>query len=204
MHSVREWSKEVDLPQNRAVLALHGASSPANTPGIPEVRKSLIDPEVNKKCTKTVLRNTARKTIAQYPADSIKVYTDGSTRENLGQKTSGYGVVVRFPGSIENDEILGSCSGKSNYVAEMVAIQKAVEYIEDDLTRKQHNPVLLCYLQTLCRAYKPLKAQSIRSRNHWQKHWRAWDASKKNTKFGRHSNTYLDMRGSKVTRRLTY
>ncbi|KAK7004200.1 chitinase [Biomphalaria glabrata] len=145
MHSVRELSKEVDLPQNRAALALHGASSPANAPGVPEVRKSLIDPEVNKKCTKTVLRNTARKTVAQYPADSIKVYTDGSTRENLGQKTSGYGVVVRFPGSTENDEILGACSGRSNYVAEMVAIQNAVEYIEERLNEKtaQPSPIVL-------------------------------------------------------------
>ncbi|XP_055891896.1 uncharacterized protein LOC129927346 [Biomphalaria glabrata] len=145
MHSVRELSKEVDLPQNRAALALHGASSPANAPGVPEVRKSLIDPEVNKKCTKTVLRNTARKTVAQYPADSIKVYTDGSTRENLGQKTFGYGVVVRFPGSTENDEILGACSGRSNYVAEMVAIQNAVEYIEERLNEKtaQPSPIVL-------------------------------------------------------------
>nr|KAI8757360.1 colorectal mutant cancer protein-like [Biomphalaria glabrata] len=145
MHSVRELSKEVDLPQNRAALALHGASSPANAPGVPEVRKSLIDPEVNKKCTKTVLRNTARKTVAQYPADYIKVYTDGSTRENLGQKTSGYGVVVQFPGTIENDEILGACSGRSNYVAEMVAIQNAVEYIEERLNEKtaQPSPIVL-------------------------------------------------------------
>nr|KAI8732622.1 galactoside 2-alpha-L-fucosyltransferase 1-like [Biomphalaria glabrata] len=145
MHSVRELSKEVDLPQNRAALALHGASSPANAPGVPEVRKSLIDPEVNKKCTKTVLRNTARKTVAQYPADCIKVYTDGSTRENLGQKTSGYGVVVRFPGSTENDEILGACSGRSNYVAEMVAIQNAVEYIEERLNEEtaQPSPIVL-------------------------------------------------------------
>ncbi|KAK6959481.1 reverse transcriptase [Biomphalaria glabrata] len=52
MHAVRELSKEVDLPQSRAALVLHGASSPENAPGIPEVRKSLIDPEVNKKCTK--------------------------------------------------------------------------------------------------------------------------------------------------------
>uniref|UniRef100_A0A2C9M4E0 ribonuclease H n=1 Tax=Biomphalaria glabrata TaxID=6526 RepID=A0A2C9M4E0_BIOGL len=145
MHSVRELSKEVELPQNRAALALHGASSPANAPGVPEVRKSLIDPEVNKKCTKTVLRNTARKTVAQYPTDSIKVYTDGSTRENLGQKTSGYGVVVRFPGSTENNEILGACSGRSNYVAEMVAIQNAVEYIEERLNEKtaQPSPIVL-------------------------------------------------------------
>ncbi|KAK6993994.1 colorectal mutant cancer protein [Biomphalaria glabrata] len=42
MHSVRKLSKEVDdLPKNRAALALHGASSPANAPGIPEVRKSI-------------------------------------------------------------------------------------------------------------------------------------------------------------------
>uniref|UniRef100_A0A2C9LBU9 ribonuclease H n=1 Tax=Biomphalaria glabrata TaxID=6526 RepID=A0A2C9LBU9_BIOGL len=145
MHSVRELSKEADLHQNRAALALHGASSSANAPRIPEVRKLLIDPEVKKKCTKTVLRNTARKTIAQYPADSIKVYTEGFTRENLGQKTSGYGVVVRFPGSTENDEILGSCSGRSNYVAEIVAIQNAVEYIEERLNEKtaQPSPVVL-------------------------------------------------------------
>ncbi|KAK6998604.1 colorectal mutant cancer protein [Biomphalaria glabrata] len=115
MHAVRELSKEIDLPQNRAALVLHGASSTANAPGVPEVRKSLIDTEVKKKCTKTVL-------LPGKPADTIQIYTDGSTREKLGQKTSGYGMVVRFPGSTENDDILGPYSGMSNYVAEMVAI----------------------------------------------------------------------------------
>ncbi|KAK6960222.1 ribonuclease h [Biomphalaria glabrata] len=136
MHTVRESSKEDDLPQNRAALVLHGASSPANAP---EMRRSLIDPEVNKKCTKAILKSTARKTIDL--ADTIKVFTDGSTRENLGQKTSGYGVVVRFPGSTKNDEILGPCSGMSNYVAEMVAIQNAVEYIEERLNEKTAQPI---------------------------------------------------------------
>ncbi|KAK6970450.1 hypothetical protein BgiMline_026110 [Biomphalaria glabrata] len=56
MHTVLELSKEVNLPQNRAALALHGASSPANAPGIPEVRKSLNDhrsqQEMHKNCHK--------------------------------------------------------------------------------------------------------------------------------------------------------
>ncbi|KAK6959552.1 ribonuclease h, partial [Biomphalaria glabrata] len=88
---------------------------------------------------------TARKTVAQYPDDIIKVFIDGSTRQNLGQKTSGFGVVVGFPGSTENDEILGPCSGKSNYVAEMVAIQNAVESIEERLNKKtaQPSPIVL-------------------------------------------------------------
>ncbi|KAK6998602.1 ribonuclease H1 [Biomphalaria glabrata] len=115
MHDVRELSKEVDLSQNRADIVLHGASSPANAPGVPEVRKSLIDPEVNKKCTKTVL-------LQGKPADTIQIYTDSSMREKLVQNTSGYGKVLRFPGSTENDDILGPYSGMSNYVAEMVAI----------------------------------------------------------------------------------
>ncbi|KAK6983221.1 ribonuclease h [Biomphalaria glabrata] len=136
-------SKEVELPQNRAALVLAWASSPAFAPGLPEVRRSLIDPEVNKKCTKAILQSTVRKTIAQYPADTIKMFTDGSTRENLGQKTSGYG--VRFPDSTENDEILCPCSGMSNYVAEMIAIQNAVEYIEERLNEKtsQPSPIVL-------------------------------------------------------------
>lgn len=44
--------------------------------------------------------------------------------ENL--TTSSYGVVVRFPSSVENDEIIGPCVGASKYVTETVAIQNAV------------------------------------------------------------------------------
>nr|KAI8756798.1 hypothetical protein BgiMline_010313 [Biomphalaria glabrata] len=75
---------------------------------------------------------------------SSKANSPGLT-ENLGQTTSGYGVVVRFPCSTENDEILGPCSGMSNYVAEMVAIQNAVESIEERLNEKtsQPSPIVL-------------------------------------------------------------
>ncbi|KAK6991302.1 hypothetical protein BgiMline_014669 [Biomphalaria glabrata] len=76
---------------------------------------------------------------------TTSIAADGSTRENLGQKTSGFGLEVQFPGSTENDEILGPCSGKSNYVAEMVAIKNAVEYIEKRINEKtaQPSPIVL-------------------------------------------------------------
>ena len=111
MHEAVRLSVELEFSHLRDELALTGIFLPALAPALPEIRKSLIDSTVSKQSDENVKKVVARETVASYPADLIHIFTDGSTREVNGELRSRYGAVIRFPGSNENDELVGPCGG---------------------------------------------------------------------------------------------
>ena len=131
MSEAHKLVRELQLPEQRADLSITGTFHPNQVPCLPEIRKSLIEPGVDKQSNDTLLKRVAQATIKSYPASTTTVFTDGSLIKVGGTTKAGYGAVVRFAGQTESDELVGPCCEGSNYIAELTAIREALEYIEE-------------------------------------------------------------------------
>ena len=136
MSVAEELREKYTLPEDREPIYLFDASYNFDShKKFANIRKDLIDKARNKKSDILDLRSTALRTIDQYSDDIVHIYTDGSA--SCGTRDAGYGARIQFPDGACK-ELYGPC-GKfcTNYEAEAVAIEKALNEIATDFTENQ-------------------------------------------------------------------
>ena len=63
MSEAHKLVRELQLPEQRADLSITGTFHPNQVPCLPEIRKSLIEPGVDKQSNDTLLKRVAQATI---------------------------------------------------------------------------------------------------------------------------------------------
>ena len=134
LHHVTNLKEKINLPENRAPLTKTSFKPPNISPSPPKINTQLKE-KATKKSDLIDLKRAAEKTIMSYPDEWTHVYTDGSAED--GTKNAGWGVWIREPTGI-TEELFDACgANSSNYEAENVAIQKALEHLDK---RFEENP----------------------------------------------------------------
>ena len=94
----------------------------------PEINTG-IKGKVSKKDDPVEILRASLETIDSYSDQWIHVYTDGSAFR--GTSKAGYGVLIHYPDG-SSGELSGACGeNASNYVAEIAAIETALDYIKN-------------------------------------------------------------------------
>ena len=139
-----EITKEFQFPKNRDVSSPIPTRSPLMQWTIPKISKELPQ-KADKSTPPNILKSIAYETIERYPQSSIKAYTDGSAEE--ATKNGGYGSYICIPQSESPVSIYGPCGRYcNNYEAEVIAIKKTVEKIEQGFKDGSMTPTMLVIL----------------------------------------------------------
>ena len=115
------------LPETREPLIRVPGSLPPFLPLKEAVIKTKLIGNANKKSDPLILKTSALDTIDSYPKDWIHTYTDGSAFKST--INTGYGATVNYPDDTKNDIFSPCGSFCSNYVAEQLAFNTSVTYI---------------------------------------------------------------------------
>ena len=127
LHHANMLSERCHLPDQRAVTERISAIPPNQILVSPEIKTSLVKEMAKKETDPLDLKITAEKTIAIYPDNWTHIYTDGSAFK--ATVNAGYGALLCFPDG-SSHEISSACGAVcSNYEAEILAIQAALEYL---------------------------------------------------------------------------
>ena len=131
MHHIVKLKEKVNLPDDRAPLRKTCSIPPNAQPGCPEIKTSLKG-NVTKKSDIIELKKAAELTILEYPEDWTHSYTDGSAIKAVAR--AGLGVWIMYPDG-SSDQVSEACGEIcSNYEAENLAIQKALEHMDKRFT----------------------------------------------------------------------
>ena len=135
--SVAEDLKEkYNMPHDREPIKLFDNSYNYDSKKkVPHVEKKLIQDFNKKQSDPLDLKNTALRTIDQYPDEIVHIYTDGSA--SCGTRDAGFGVHIQFPNK-SCTEFFGPC-GKfcTNYEAEAAAIETALSEMDKIYSENQ-------------------------------------------------------------------
>ena len=128
LHNVWEIKGKHHLPEERRLTNVVLKDLPPHMVlKAPEIRMN-IKRNVSKKDDPVQILRASLETIDSYSDQWIHVYTDGSAFR--GTSKAGYGVLIHYPDG-SSGEFSGPCGEHaSNYVAEVVAIETALDYIK--------------------------------------------------------------------------
>ena len=94
---------------------------------------------VDKSSLPPILKSIALETISSYPDSAIHAYTDGSAVRAI--HNGGYGSVINAPDRDEPIHLSGPCGAYcTNYDAEVVAIQKTLDSIQQHIDNRTIQP----------------------------------------------------------------
>ena len=128
LHKVWEMKERYHLPEERKVTQAVLKETPPHIDLRPPVIKLEIQGSLSKKDDPTEILRAALQTIDSYSDKWIHVYTDGSAFR--GTSKAGYGVLIHYPDG-SSGKFSGACGEHaSNYTAEIVAIETALQYIK--------------------------------------------------------------------------
>ena len=116
------------LPANREDLQIWDKDlTPNQQLSVADIRVNLPENIGKKNKDPAFILKVAEKTIANYPEDTIKIYTDGTAFK--GALQAGYGVLVEYPDQTRDE--LCNPSGKTCciYGAESLAIEAALHHM---------------------------------------------------------------------------
>ena len=129
LHNVWEVKGKHHLPESRRLTSVVLKDLPPHMDlHAPEINTG-IKGKVSKKDDPVEILRASLETIDSYSDQWIHVYTDGSAFR--GTSKAGYGVLIHYPDG-SSGELSGACGeNASNYVAEIAAIETALDYINN-------------------------------------------------------------------------
>ena len=129
LHNVWEVIGKHHLPESRRLTSVVLKDLPPHMDlHAPEINTG-IKGKVSKKDDPVEILRASLETIDSYSDQWIHVYTDGSAFR--GTSKAGYGVLIHYPDG-SSGELSGACGeNASNYVAEIAAIETALDYIKN-------------------------------------------------------------------------
>ncbi|GFS23949.1 ribonuclease H [Elysia marginata] len=135
MHHITTLQEMCHLSNDRKAICRVPEIPPNKEMKSPEVITHLKNQDTNKKTDPALLKLEAEITILTYPPDWIHIYTDGSAFK--ATVNAGYGVYACFPDGTSK-EIYGACGETcSNYEAETIGIQSALELLNTTVNSQQ-------------------------------------------------------------------
>ena len=103
------------------------------------IRTNLLDESINKNTPESLLKTGALETIDFYSQVPIHAYTDGSAKN--ATTDAGYGAVIQYKPTKRQQKLFGPCGTfRSNYDAEITAIEKTLERIATDFEANKTKP----------------------------------------------------------------
>ena len=97
----------------------------------PSIKTTLLDTSLNKNSDPLTLKLGALETVDSFSNVSINVYTDGSATR--ATTDAGAGVLLKYPDGTESKHSIPFGKYCSNYEAELLAINKAVNVLHSDI-----------------------------------------------------------------------
>ena len=121
----------MNFPESRETTEPIPSNSPNTQRLLPTISKELSQ-KGDKSTPPNILKTIANETIDRIPTEAIKAYTDGSAIN--ATRNGGYGSYISIPQLQEPISIYGPCGRYcNNYDAEVIAIKKTIDKIEQEL-----------------------------------------------------------------------
>ena len=119
------------LPESRETTEPIPKNSPNTNWQLPKISKELSQ-KADKSTPTNILKTIANETIDRIPPEAIRAYTDGSATN--ATRNGGYGSFIYIPQQQEPISIYGPCGRYcNNYDAEVIALKKTIEKIDQEL-----------------------------------------------------------------------
>ena len=126
------------FPENRESITAITPNSPNMERKMPSISKELHQ-RGDKSTPPNILKTMAYETIDRYHPTMIKAYSDGSAQE--ATRNGGYGSYISLPQSNDPIKIYGPCGTYcNNYDAEIVAITKTIQKVEQEFDYSNIQP----------------------------------------------------------------
>ena len=126
------------LPENREPLE-KVQNPPGTTTKKANIKTTLLDSFLNKNTNQLVLKQGTLETVDSYSTVPIHVYTDGSAFKAT-INDDGAGILLKYPDGTKSKYSTPCGKYCSNYVAEIQAMNKAVEILNSEFTNNAQHP----------------------------------------------------------------
>ena len=126
------------FPEERETTRTIPTLAPNRALNNPKTQTSLLE-KAGKSTSPPILKLLALETIDSYPDTNIKAFTDGSAVR--ATRNGGYGSVIILPSKEQQTLLSGPCGAYcSNYDAEIIAIQKTLDALQQQFERGSTTP----------------------------------------------------------------
>ena len=126
-----QLAKDMMFPESRETTEPIPKISPNTKWQLPKISKELSQ-KADKSTPTNILKTIANETIDRIPPEAIRAYTDGSATN--ATRNGGYGSFISIPQLQEPISIYGPCGRYcNNYDAEVIAIKKTMDKIDQEL-----------------------------------------------------------------------